>query len=265
MVAEVGKSKFGCEAAVINEESKRRGRQLWVRIYSPRLTEDDLQVLVEEVWEDDSPVDVHATELVGTYDLKCPSESVHKKLKSRDSTMVNDHLIRITHKKLKMGTKDIFDFVLQRLKDLEEGRYGDRYLQQTRGRPRDQSHGCRREYSDVRGVSGKVPKGHGSKGHSSESSVSSDTDLSGSSKDKFKKTKKSNGWTKTWSEKPKERFFTAEPRPNENRWKSGSPRSDARAQSVGSRDSGKGKGKGKGKGAGHGKGSHSSEGRGEPT
>ena len=52
---------------IINEESKRRGRQLWVRVSGHGLTQDDLRSLVAGIWDDTTLMEVFPTDLVGTF------------------------------------------------------------------------------------------------------------------------------------------------------------------------------------------------------
>ena len=126
---------------IINEESKRRGKQLWVRISGPDLTSMEALELVGEVCGEGEKITLHETDLRTTYEVRCPTEDMRRKLKARDNTAFKGRTVRVITWKVKMGAKEIFEFVLQRLKDLEEGRYGDCYseyvAQEYRGRPRD--------------------------------------------------------------------------------------------------------------------------------
>ena len=86
---------------IVNEESKRRGRQWWVRISGPGLKLEDLAILADGIWDDVTPLDAHRTDLVGTYDIRCPQEQWHKRLKAKDGTQVNGRTVCVTHKKIR--------------------------------------------------------------------------------------------------------------------------------------------------------------------
>ena len=144
---------------VITEESRRRGKQLWVRVHHPELTLEDVQYLVQISCEESEEVMLYRTELVGTFDVQCPDATVHKKLKAADGSRLSGHTIRVTNKKLKMSTKEIFEFVMQRLKDFEEGRHQEGYAYPPSqryphaGRSLQRQHEYGRDHSQVRGVS----------------------------------------------------------------------------------------------------------------
>ena len=152
---------------IINEESKRRGRQLWVRVQHPKLQMKHLQELLDKHCPADDGLDftVHRTDIMGAFDIRCPNEQMHRKLKGADHTVVGGLTVRVFNRKIKMPTKDIFDFIMQRLKDMEEGRLRDepnprgQSMERRRdsGERRDQPQPWRRDRSQVRGVTGDTP------------------------------------------------------------------------------------------------------------
>ena len=226
-----------------------------MRVHHPEVTLEDVQYLVLISCGEDEVVDIYRTELVGTFDVQCPDSSVHKKLKAADGSRLSGHTIRVTNKKLEMSTKQIFDFVMQRLKDFEEGRQQEgyayppsqRYPHAGRSPHRQAEWG--RDYSQVRGVSSSRPNKrrnyHSSSSSEGGHSQGHRSQQTSSRRDSWQQ---SHSRGSSWN-KPRPKHSHSEPGPPSNNWRAEPPRFDARAQPMG-RDMGSGKGKGKGLGKG---------------
>ena len=163
---------------VINEESRRRGRQLWVRVHHSRLKVEDLQEFLRDAWNVGAEVMICLADTRGTYDVKCPTVETHRRLKAADGHKMGGLIVRVSNHRPKMSTEDIFEFVLLRLKDLEEGRYREEAPVDYRGH---HHHGGDRwnrgHVREVQGQHGRhtpSPSGSSNRGNSSSSSGDSD-------------------------------------------------------------------------------------------